>query len=69
MRNSPKPFSTWSAACPGLCGPHGMDVVQHDDTPCHHAGSLSLDGSTKVSEGSTVALYTEGDIRIIECQC
>jgi hypothetical protein len=35
----------------------GMGVVmQHGDTSCEHARVLSLDGSVKMTEGSTGAL-------------
>jgi hypothetical protein len=38
-------------------------VVQHNDIPSEHAGMFTLGGSTKVLEGSTIALCTDGDVR------
>jgi hypothetical protein len=47
----------------------GMGVViQQNDTPCDHAGMLSLDGGMKISKGSTIALYIVGDVMVLECQ-
>jgi hypothetical protein len=43
-------------------------VVQHNDTPCEHAGTLSLDDGTVVLEGSTLALFVDGDVRVLACQ-
>jgi hypothetical protein len=40
-------------------------VMEHDDIPHEHTRVLSPDGDTKVSEGSTVAVYIEGDIRVL----
>jgi hypothetical protein len=42
--------------------------MQHGDTPYEHARMLSLDGGTKVSEDSTIALCIESDVRILEYQ-
>jgi hypothetical protein len=46
--------------------PVGMAaVMQHDNIPREHTRVLSLDGGTKVSEGSTVALRIDGDVRVL----
>jgi hypothetical protein len=36
-----------------------MGIVQYDNTPSEHAGMLSLDGGTKVSVGSIIALCVD----------
>jgi hypothetical protein len=46
----------------GQCRTHGdgqCNVTQH---PHEHAGMLSLDGGTKVLDGSTAALCTDSDV-------
>jgi len=47
----------------------GMGVVQHSDPPDEHASMLYFDGGTKISEGTTVALYVVSDIRFLSCPC
>jgi hypothetical protein len=55
---------TWSTACHGQRGRHGTDTVeQHDDIPREHAMTLSVDGCTKVSEGSIIARCVGVDAR------
>jgi hypothetical protein len=50
-------------------GPMGMGtVMQHDDTPHEHVMTLSLYGSTKVSEDYTTVLCIDGDVGVPECQ-
>jgi hypothetical protein len=38
--------------------------MQHNANPCEHAGMFYLDGSTKVSEGSTVLLCVDGCVKV-----
>jgi hypothetical protein len=40
-------------------------IVQDGDTPREHAGAISLDGGTKVPEGSTVTLCVNGFVRVL----
>ena len=47
----------------------GMVVVQHSDTSDEHAKMLHLDGGTKISERTTVALYVDSDVRFHSCPC
>jgi hypothetical protein len=43
-------------------GHMGMGVVvQHSDILCRPGGMLSLDGDTKVSEGTMVMVHIDGD--------
>jgi hypothetical protein len=51
-----------SARHKGTCA-----VVQHDDTPCKHDGTFSVDGSMKVSEGFTTVLCLDSNVSIAEC--
>jgi hypothetical protein len=45
----------------------GMGVVlQHYDTSREYAEMFSLDGGMKVSEGSTIVLYTDGDATVFD---
>jgi hypothetical protein len=47
----------------------GTGVVMQDHKKlCDHAWILSLDSGMKVSEGSTTALCTDGDVRVLERQ-
>jgi hypothetical protein len=46
-----------------------MGVVQHSDTPDEHANMLYFDGGTKISEGTTVALYVVSDVGFLSCPC
>jgi hypothetical protein len=41
-------------------------VVPYSDTPCDLVRMLLLDGSMKVSEGSTVVLCIDGAIKDLE---
>jgi hypothetical protein len=43
-------------------------VIQHNDTPHEDARMLCLDGGTKVWQGSTIQLCTDGDVRVRKCQ-
>jgi hypothetical protein len=63
MRNIPRLPNTWSTVCPGECrsGRNGV-VMQHDDASCEHAGTLSLCGSMKVSEGSAISAVMSGSL-------
>lgn len=36
------------------------------DTPHENVGTLSVDGSMKISEGSTTVLWVDGDVRVHE---
>jgi len=47
----------------------GMGVVQCSGTPDEHANMLYFDGGTKISEGTTVALYIVSDVRFLSCPC
>jgi hypothetical protein len=41
-------------------------IMQHDITPQKHAGIFSPHSSTKVLESSTLALCTDGDVKVLE---
>jgi hypothetical protein len=43
-------------------------VMQHNYSPCEHAGIISLYGNTKVSEDSTIVLCIGGDVKVLEHQ-
>jgi prepilin-type processing-associated H-X9-DG protein len=47
----------------------GMGVVQHSDTPNERANMLYVDGGTKISEGTTVAVYVVSGVRFLSCPC
>lgn len=69
MVTGPVPSSARSAVCPGQCRPHeDRRCLHHCDTPPEHVRTLSVDGSTNVSEGSTVVLFIDGDVRVLEHQ-
>jgi hypothetical protein len=39
--------------------------VRHDHTPCEHARTLCLGGSTSVLEGCTMALYVDAIMKVL----
>jgi hypothetical protein len=47
----------------------GMGVLQHSDNPDEHANMLYCDGGTKISDGTTVALYVVSGVKFLSCPC
>jgi hypothetical protein len=43
-------------------------VMKHSDTPHEYAKLLSCDGSMNISEGSTLTLHVDTDVRMLECE-
>jgi len=41
--------------------------VRHDDTPCEHARTLSVGGSTNLLEDCTTGLYFDGNMQVLYC--
>lgn len=44
----------------------GTGVMQHCDTLHENTGTLSVDGSVKISKESTTVLWVDGDVRVLE---